>query len=158
MLRPQFFRSEYASLDLFREQMNDLLDCIPKQSSIIDLQDLFYKFTLDTTSSFLFGESLCSLKGPSAGETYFAEAFHLAQDYLARRYRLGKFYWLMGGIRFRTACSTVHRFVDEVIKRSSRVTQHTKPKRYVFFDEVARETLDRRVLREYLLNILLAGK
>ena len=64
----------------------------------------------------------------------------------------------MGGIRFRTACSTVHRFVDEVIERSSRVTRHAKPERYVFFDEVARETLDRRVLRDYLLNILLAGK
>jgi hypothetical protein len=68
---------------------------------VIDLQPLFFRLTLDVTTEFLFGKSIESLKVPEpTGEQTFAEAFNIAQEYIAKRFRLLDLYWLMDGKKF----------------------------------------------------------
>lgn len=89
LLRPQFARNQYKDLSVFKEHMDNLISNIPTKGGIVNLQPLFFRFTLDTTTAFLFGESVYSLSPDrSLDESEFANAFNIAQGYMARRFRL----------------------------------------------------------------------
>ena len=160
MLRPQFSRQLYQDLDILRDHVDDLIKCILDQGQSLDLQPLFFRFSLDTASAFLFGDSTYSLRANQSGEDIqFAESFDIAQDYVVQRYRYLDLYWLIGGRRFREACASVHHFVENIIDR--RLTKQEKPfehGRYVFIDAIAEDSRDRTALRDQLINILLAGR
>ena len=79
ILRPHFYSRQYENLDVFREPLEDLLQLLPSTGGIVDLQPLFFRFTLDVTTAFLFGESICGLRSPeSTGEHTFASSFDTA--------------------------------------------------------------------------------
>lgn len=78
-LRPQFAHEHYEDLSVFRDALDDLIEASTGSREVIDLQPLFFRLTLDTTTAFLFGESVESLRAPnSAGEETFAAAFNTA--------------------------------------------------------------------------------
>ena len=157
MLRPQFARQQYQDLDIFKEHVDNLIACIPSDGKPVDLQPLFFRFTLDTTSAFLFGESTFTLKGDDSKDgRSFAQSFDTAQDYVVKRFRLLDLYWLIGGSKFHKACNDTHAFIDSVI--SNRGKAREKSTRYLFFDAVAEDSADVASLRGQLLNILLAGR
>lgn len=115
----------------------------------------------------LFGDSASAVGEVAGQESEFAKAFNLAQEYLAHRGRLGPFYWLMNDRKFRDACKKCHRFVDEAVEKALQAstglqtsgnenTEHRS--NYVFIDALARQTQDRRVLRDQCFNVLLAGR
>lgn len=161
LLRPQFSRQQYQDLDIFREHVENLIACIYKNGECSDLQPLFFRFTLDTTSAFLFGESTYSLKSKSSIEgSKFAKNFDIAQDYVVKRFRLLDLYWVIGGSSFRNACKSVHDFVDEIISRRHKNANSSQNEdgRYVFFDAVAQDCTSQAALRGQLINILLAGR
>jgi cytochrome P450 len=157
MLRPQFMHKQYDNLEVFEEAVDDLLDVLPTHGGVVDLQPLFFRLTLDTTTAFLFGESVGSLKDPDvAGEQTFANAFNTAQEYVAKRFRLLDLYWMIGGKEFRQACDKVHAFADEIIDRNLDTKKQTDG--YVFLDSMAENTPDRASLRGQIINILAAGR
>lgn len=162
LLRPQFSRNQYRDLEVFREHVDDLVACISTAGEPVDLQPLFFRFTLDTTTAFLFGESVYSLRADrSLDKTSFAEAFNIAQEYLAKRYCLSDLYWLIGGRKFKNACTVVHKFIDDIIERGLKISSdagHGKVDRYVFLGVVAQDSSNRLALRHQLINILLAGR
>ena len=161
MLRPQFARHQYQNLDVLREHVDDLIICIRSSGQTVDLQPLFFRFTLDTTSAFLFGESTYSLRSDqSAHELEFATNFDIAQDYVVQRYRYLDLYWLIGGRRFREACASVQRFIEEIIEKRETVSRQLRKQsdRYVFIDAIAEDSRDRNALRDQLINIMLAGR
>ena len=141
--------------------MDNLIACLPGPGEQVDLQPLFFRFTLDTTSTFLFGESTYTLKeGQSATGLEFARSFDTAQDYVVKRFRLLDLYWLIGGPNFRKSCSMAHQFIDEIIKRRQRQELHSNDPggNYFFFDAIAKDSTNEEALRGQLLNILLAGR
>ena len=158
LLRPQFSQRKYESLDVFRESMTDLLEVLP-DSGIVDLQPLFFRFTLDITTSFLFGESTKSLRFPStAGETTFASAFDTAQKCVAKRSRLLDLYWLIGGREFRQACQQVHEFADRIIDRNLSSDGPPERTRDIFLHCLHKDIANRAALRGQIVNILTAGR
>lgn len=159
LLRPQFHFKQYSDLEVFREAVGNLIDNIPRDGGVVDLQPLFFRLTLDVTTAFLFGESVQSLKAPeSAGEETFSESFNIAQEYVAKRFRLLDLYWLIGGKRFRDACNNVHRFADQIIDRNLSSHGEGDEKKYVFLRTLAKSTVDRTALRGQIINILVAGR
>lgn len=161
ILRPQLHHKQYESLEVFKEAVDDLIDCVEKAGGIIDLQPLFFRLTLDTTTAFLFGESARSLRTPEAvGERTFASAFNTAQHYVTKRFRLLDLYWLIGGRKFMQACKFVHQFADQIIDRnlSSDRSGNEQSGKYVFLDTVAEKTSDRTALRGQIINLLAAGR
>lgn len=161
MLQPQFGRQQYNDLKIFQVHIDRLLDRISENSQHIDLQSLFFRFTLDTTTEYLFGRSINSL-GEDQGSigSDFAENFDIAQNYVVQRFRLLDLYWLIGGKRFRNACGSVHRFMDSIIDSRNKSNEEVmeEENRYVFFDAIAENSKDRKALRAQLLNVLLAGR
>ncbi|KAK3352624.1 cytochrome P450 alkane hydroxylase [Lasiosphaeria hispida] len=163
MLRPQLVHRQYEDLKLFDEPMDDLLDSLPSSGGVVDLQALFFRFTLDVTTAFLFGESIRSLKSsPGSPEQNFAAAFDLAQSYIIQRFRLLDLYWLIGGRKFYEACRQVNEFADKVIEQNLRDTpsgdDEIETGRYIFLRKVAKSFPDRAALRGQIVNILVAGR
>lgn len=163
LLNPQFAKSYYRGLDFFREHVDNLFALIPMTGEPIDLQPLFFKFTLDTTTSLLFGNSVYSLREDrSESVRDFEKAFDIAQQYLVQRYRLLDLYWMIGGRRFWRACKSVHVFVDQIAEQGLQAladSDQGKPDRYLFLDALAQDSnMDKVAIRDQLLNILLAGR
>ncbi|KAK8165332.1 cytochrome P450 [Phyllosticta citrichinensis] len=169
LLRPQLSKNRAQHFEQIQtavqKLVNQILDGKP-----VDPQPLFFRFTLDTTPYLLFGEFIGSLDATGSShesateEADFAEAFTVAQDFLAQRGRLGDLYWLIGGPKFWRACKTVHRFVDSMVRerlensnKKSAVLPETESKQ-VFLDSLLLERQDVSTIRSQLLNVLLAGR
>jgi cytochrome P450 len=165
MLRPLFSLNRANIFTQVEEHTEHLVGCIPT-AEIIDLQPLFFQFTFDTTTYLLFGKSMNSLQAnstqhaASAREAEFAESFRISQDYLFRRGRLGDLYWLIDNRDFRRHCSIVHKFIDEAVQEalSAEYQDSKSADMHSFLDALIKETRDPRVLRDQLLNVMLAGR
>src|SRR6202000_3329383 len=61
LLRPQFSRDQVKDLDLEEKHVQNLLRALPAEedswTSTTDIQPLISRFTMDSASEFLFGES-----------------------------------------------------------------------------------------------------
>ncbi|KAF7122057.1 hypothetical protein CNMCM5793_000012 [Aspergillus hiratsukae] len=187
-----FTRDQISDLELEERHVQNLLRALPVGhdgdgwTGPVDLQPLFFRLTLDSTTEFLFGHSVDSQltallaenadgDGASGREASFARALNTAQQSLATRGRLQELYWLYNPASFRESCADVHSFVDGFVQialeRASstenrlrqkgaeeQAKEKDKRKKYVFLDELASQTRDSIELRSQLLNILLAGR
>ncbi|CAG8977173.1 hypothetical protein HYALB_00003394 [Hymenoscyphus albidus] len=159
LLRKQFVRAQYRNLDNFREHVDNLIAQIPFDT-VVDLQPLFFSFTLDTTTALLFGTSTYSLRAGVNQETenkVFADSFSIAQGGLSNRFRIIPFHKLYRPKWFREACSNVHRFVDKYIEEDMSKSNEDENQNG-FIAQVAKESATKKDLRDQLLNVLLAGR
>ena len=161
MLRPQLQHKHYENLEILQEATDDLIRLVRERDGIVDLQPLFFRLTLDTTTAFLFGESTRSLAHPEVvGERNFADAFNTAQQWAVIRYRLQDLYWMIDGRGFRKACRDVREFADKIIDRnilSNRCKTDDEGK-HVFLDAVAQHASNRAALRGQIISLLVAGR
>lgn len=139
-------RSE--NFDQIKGCVQNLLSRIPPDG-IVDLQPLFFRLTFDTTTYLLFGKSMSALSSDDVAsqESEFANAFNLGQDYLAHRGRLGELYWLLNDKKFRNACKTCHRFVDEAVRialedSKERTEEFRDKNNYIFINALIQEAQD----------------
>ena len=179
MLRPNFVRSQIGDVLTFERHVSVLISKLqssPNNQKPINLADYFFRLTLDSATEFLFGESTNSLSQQS--EESFGAAFDRGQSNIAMRARFGPLVkWLpflfdVGSMQ--KDQEFVHAFVDYYVdkgcaERDQQKQQQpgaaTKPnddekstERYIFIDELVRQTTDRTRIRSELLNILLAGR
>ncbi|KAK3935858.1 cytochrome P450 52A13 [Diplogelasinospora grovesii] len=166
LLRKQFVRTQYQNFDHFSEHVDNLIACMPSDGDV-DLQPLFFSLTLDTATELLFGKSVYSLRADidqAVGNREFAESFNIAQEGLAKRFRLAPFHFLYNPRKFRRACRTVHRFVEQYIRQKNlfqtgkTATPTEEGGGSWFIDQVAKECTSEVELRDQLLNVLLAGR
>ena len=156
-------RTQYQDTENFREHVDNLLACLPAMHGIVDLQPLFFRLTLDTTTALLLGQSVHSLKAEFSQDAKikaFAESFDIAQTGLAKRFRMAPWHSLYNPPAFRLACSMAHRFVDSYIRERgpNRTGNSEKGSSNNFLDQTTEESNGQNVLRDQLLNILLAGR
>jgi cytochrome P450 len=169
MIRPNFARDQVADLEAFERHIQDLWKLIPRDGSTIDLQELFFRFTIDSATEFLFGQSTNTLKekkegGPDGAQ--FAQSFNEAQDACAMRFRLGVLRHLRrdrkGEEAMRICHEFVGQFVDEAVRYRENLDLEKKgaqpDEKYVFLHELAKDTKDKKRLGDELLNVLLAGR
>lgn len=170
MIRPNFTREQVADLEAFERHIQDLFSIIPRDGSTVDLQELFFRFTIDSATEFLFGRSVNSLRTTTEGgpsEATFAEAFNVAQHSVTMRARLGILRNVYkdkeGAEAIRICHEFVDQFVDEALRYREKLDIEKKEglrteEKYVFLYELAKETKDKRRLRDELMNVLLAGR
>lgn len=96
------------------------------------------------------------------GKQGFAEAFNTSQRYLALRALAQKVYFLVDSPQFRRANRRVHKFADYYVQKALNLSPDEIEKKsndgYIFLYELAKYTRDPTILRDQLLNILLAGR
>lgn len=160
-LRKQFVRAHYQDLDQFKEHVDNLITQLPR-SGVVDLQPLFFSLTLDTTTALLFGNSVYSLRASIDQDTenkIFAESFNIAQEGLAKRFRIAPWHSFYNPPAFKAACKTVHRYVERYIERRNlQSSSGDASEQSSFVDQVASESGNDEELRDQLVNVLLAGR
>lgn len=184
MMRPQFTRDQVSDLELEEHHVQNLMQALDAKISpdddwtqTVDLQELFFRLTLDSATEFLLGESadsqLAHIPGygkPRNSATAlhnvdFARAFDLGQKALATRARFGPGYWLYNTRALRESTRQCNSFMDHYVrraleKRAARVEKKEigKPQKYVFLEALSEQTQDPIELRSQMLHILLAGR
>ncbi|CZT21029.1 related to n-alkane-inducible cytochrome P450 [Ramularia collo-cygni] len=166
MLRPNFVRSQVGDVLTFEKHVSPLIKTI-QESPSEDLSELFFLLSMDSATEFLFGQSTDSLsKNSEQRAGGFGEAFDQAQKLVSHHARFGKLTRLFpADKRFKQSVGIINDFVDKfVIKALDAKSQSDSEKpasengRYVFIDELVRQTNDPVVIRSELLNVLLAGR
>ncbi|CAN3357011.1 cytochrome P450 52A12 [Diutina catenulata] len=172
MLRPQFAREQVAHVKALEPHVQVLAKHVRNAAGgKFDLQELFFRLTMDSATEFLFGESVESLRDASVGYSQksdipgkfeFAEAFNSAQGYLATRAVLQDLFFIIRGGKFARDTKIVHTLTDYYVQKTLDLSQSELEKvsadDYTFLYELAKQTRDPRVLRDQALNILLAGR
>lgn len=173
MLRPQFSREQISHVRSLEPHVQTLASHIRKNAGQpFDIQDLFFKFTVDTATDILFGESVYCLRDgtvpeqPPAdgfkGREMFNEAFNATQKVLATRSYSQSFYFLINTPEFRRCCKIVHGFaryyVDKAVQMDDETLEKKTQSGYTFLYELAKTTKNPKVLQDQLLNIMVAGR
>ncbi|ORY17853.1 cytochrome P450 alkane hydroxylase-like protein [Clohesyomyces aquaticus] len=175
LLRPNFVREQVADLAMLERHYRIMRKWIPERGTTVDVQDLFFKLTIDTATEFLFAHSTNSLKmmpgldGKEAEneDTVFAKAFTFAQEDVVTRSRLGFLDRFRRNKEGKEAIRICHEYVDKWVADAVRIREQLdnaekggrgQEERYVFIQELAKQTKDKKRIRDEVMNILLAGR
>jgi cytochrome P450 len=176
MIRPNFIREQIADLEAFERHLQIMLALIPRDGTTVDLQPLFFAFTIDSATEFLFGRSVDALQemktdaSPTSTSNSFAKAFDYAQASGMVRFRLRSLHRFYRDRKDDESIKFCHEYLKPFIESALRKRQEgeglTKKeaeqdegrKKYVFAEELAMQTDDPVVIRDELINILLAGR
>jgi cytochrome P450 len=127
---------------------------------------------LDSNSEYMFGESV-GLMSETASDS--ATTFHHALDYAQKgtilRLRLGNLMFAHRDKKFRESCRTVHAYAETFVSKAlefrreqarlpaeKRISDDGVRQKYVFLDELAKDTEDPILLRDQIVNMLLAAR
>ncbi|RHZ55588.1 hypothetical protein CDV55_104290 [Aspergillus turcosus] len=89
LIRPSFTRDQVADLTSLENLIQGLFSLLPWDgTTVVDLQELFFRYTIDSATEFLFGQSVGTLK-KTQSELGFAQAFYYAQKAIITRGTLG---------------------------------------------------------------------
>ncbi|KAK3823063.1 MAG: cytochrome P450 [Benniella sp.] len=145
----------------------DYLSTAADTDKVVDLQNIFYLFTLDSFGEIAFGQSFGCLKDPER-EVEFAAAFDRLNHALSYRiispiWKL-KDWWTGNGKVVEQDTKTVHEFAYDVIRKRRAALaegkQQFKDLMQLFID--ARDEHDQplsdEMLKDELINMVLAGR
>lgn len=172
MLRPQFAREQVAHVKSLEPHLQILAKHVRKaDGKAFDIQELFFRLTIDSATEFLFGESVESLrdsligysdKSEVPGKHEFADCFNRSQLGCVYRVVGQDLYWLFNPPLFRRDNKVIHQFTDYYVKKAldmpEDALEEASKDGYTFLYELAKQTRDPLVLRDQALNILLAGR
>ncbi|KAI2463008.1 cytochrome P450 [Annulohypoxylon bovei var. microspora] len=166
LLKPGFHRSNISDFGPLEEHLQTLLGQIPKDGSKFDLQPYLLRLYLDLNTLFLFGEPVGILSGtPPSHAEGFLDAFQAGFNGCGIRIALGPLSFLMPKGSWLVACDKVHKFadiyVDRAIEYSNKINsvEHSqeKTKRRTLLFNMAQATADRTVLRNQIVQAMMAA-
>lgn len=116
LLRRPFLKTHYQDPQGFQEPINNLLSKLSSSDGLIDLQPLFFHFTLATTTALIFGQPVES--SDNEDHDSFASSFDHASWITTLRSRLTDFYWIYNPSHYRAACGTIKAFAGGFVTRA----------------------------------------
>nr|UYD62319.1 cytochrome P450 [Leptographium qinlingense (nom. inval.)] len=193
LLRPQFIKDRVSDLHIFERHLDVLFTAmavggdaaatavamnaqrngtstsrLTANGRVIDISNLFFRYTLDVTTDFLLGKDTASLTTPRQG---FAEAFNEVQRVQSLISRSGPAQRLIPTRTYHKGLRVIDEFINPFIERALRLSPQELEKtiydnadenddgtRYTFLHALAQFTRDRQVLRDQLMAVLLAGR
>ncbi len=162
LLRRPFLKTHYQDLRGFADPLENLMASLSSSSAgiVVDLQPIFFRFTLATTTALIFGKPLESFDDLEKHD--FASSFDCASMISSLRTRLMDIHWMYHPSRYRTACKNVKAYADRFVERALRDKAHTAAKEtsdpYTFVEDLCTEIEDPLLIRDQLVNVLLAGR
>jgi cytochrome P450 len=159
---------QLANFDIYEKNFQKFSKLIPRDGSTFDLSELFKRFTLDTAAEVLFGESVHALDANTSNKDIGA-AFDYASKGVFERSNLGLLIFFHWDPKFTRACQILDAYIQEFVDKAIQFRTSTKPadvedghitgkKRYIFLEELAKDTSDRKFLRDQLAGALAAGR
>ena len=162
LIRPTFNRHQIANFDLMRIHVDRLLGRIPRDGSPVDLAPLLKRYALDTSTEFLFGESVESqLDKPSNDSEQFLQDFEYLSANIGRHRQMGFLTFLGRDEKWIAASKAVQSYIDKHVEKAMSMRKPTDNKehkqKYVLLDEMAKLTDDKLDLRHQILHVFLPG-
>ncbi|CAK37996.1 uncharacterized protein An03g00180 [Aspergillus niger] len=177
VMRRNFARSQLANFEPLEQTLQDLVSLLPRDGGTVNLQPLFSRYTLDTASELLLGESMHSLRQMAASDGKpskvdgFREAIRYAGRAVARRHHFGVLRCFFPDRQARESYRKCHSFADQLVeealqqkvkrdgKKSSLASASSGASsgRYVALHEWLEQTTDRQRLRDEVITLLLTG-
>lgn len=155
LLQPVFSRTQLADYSAFETHVARLIDLIPKDGSTVDLQPLFARLALDSSSEFLFGESLGLLSAaPSSDAQTFWHSYSYAQRGVGRRLQLPRWNVFTRDTKFWDSCASARKLVERSVEKAFSYPEK-ESERAVLAYGLAKITQDRDEVRNQLLNVFL---
>ncbi|KAL1966298.1 hypothetical protein VTN77DRAFT_4651 [Rasamsonia byssochlamydoides] len=164
LIRPMFVRDRIVDTEIFEQNVQKLIHLLggsssPTGSKIVEVGELFFRYTLDAATHYLLGEGTNSLDNPTVR---FAEAFRYVQSKQAEYFRMGPLSPFMPRKKFREELKVMDDFIQPYIEKVLSLSPEELDKKVsksdTFLDALARFTRDPRVLRDQLVAVLLAGR
>lgn len=123
LLRPNFNRDQIANLEAIETHVKDLFALLPRDGATpVDLKGLLLRFTMDSTTEFLFGQSVYSLRRNGARdgdslEAQFETAFTGAQAECMEFIGMGPLA-RFARVNSQKQVEIVHRYIDKFVDRA----------------------------------------
>lgn len=160
LLRPQFAKERISDLVLFEKHVQKLMEALGDNGREIDVAEQFYRYTLDVATDYLLGQSAGFLDNPKVD---FAMAFSEVQQMQSLIMQLGPLKIFISKIPLRRALGVIDAFVkpfiDQVLNRGMEVGKTASSQDQSLLHALAASGVtDRKVIRDQLVNILLAGR
>ncbi|KAG8940266.1 hypothetical protein FRC04_005448 [Tulasnella sp. 424] len=178
--------SDYNAFQRHSAKVCDILINCAKESKPCDVQDLFARFTMDTAGEFLFGrddfntldmplaqpgaQMAEGAKSAAVEGAYgsFVNAFEAVQVLINKRLAVGMYGWTMAEFfndpvkeHRRIVDSYLEPLVHEAVQRRKNLKPEEKGEKQeyeTFLDHLADSTSDVPLIKDQLLNILLAAR
>lgn len=160
MLRRQFVRINLRDPNIFEEHVNEMLATLSSSKGMVDLQPIFFQFTLATTTALIFSKPVSDLG--TEDHRNFGKSFDYASLISAFRIRLADFCWLYKPKEFMRACGVVHDyanyFVKEALTSKDRETGGFASESQTLILDLYNELKDPLLVRDQLMHVLIAGR
>ncbi|KAJ7798601.1 cytochrome P450 monooxygenase pc-3 [Mycena olivaceomarginata] len=176
MSRPFFNKERISDFDTFDKHTRDALARVQERLTegyAVDIQDCVSRFTLDSATAFLFGQSVDSLGAglpyPYSAPSYLANSplpqpslEHVRQLLMLDRAAFGR-KWPLSEFwadRVKPQRKVADAYVEGIIERAA---EYIKPdrgqeKQETFLSHLVEATDDKEVIRDSIFNILVAGR
>ncbi|KAJ7048749.1 cytochrome P450 monooxygenase pc-1 [Mycena amicta] len=187
MTRPFFSKDKISHFDIFDQHADTVVKLLRSRTRAgyaVDFQDLIGRFTMDSATEFLFGTCVNSLhanvpyahnvgfpppqSNSAQAETAnrFVQAFNESMQVIAEREYIGAIWplWEMWEDKTKKPMKVVNAFLEPIIhagirkKRTKSTEQKEEREAQTLLEELLMSTDDPKVLRDEILNILLAGR
>lgn len=167
-LHPIFERSQISNFSRLQVHVDHLLKLIPGDGKFIDLQPLFARYGLDSSTDFIFGESVGSMmyeKGGAqdVGVKSFLEACDHSLKIIGKRMQLPHFNIFTRDPTFWQHCKSVRVFVDShvesIMSEFEKGEKSSKNSdRFIFARELVKGSKNRDYIRTQLLNVFIPAR
>ncbi|KAF8861474.1 cytochrome P450 52A12 [Acephala macrosclerotiorum] len=165
MIRPNLVKDQFvdAEMSTFEKHFGRLLSAIPRDGSEIDLQPLFFAFTLNTSIELLTGQDVHL-------DHEVSQMFDDAERLIGDQFLLSFIPFRRSRRQYLKACKLCHAWVDryvlEAIKEHHSQTWKTFTEedkasgegKYSLLSELVKETYDVPRIRGELIGMLTAGR
>lgn len=161
LIRPMFIKEKVRDLEIFDRWTNELINMLPPDGQSVDIANLFYRMTLDVTTDFLLGASVNSLKNPN---NEFAKAFNDVQRIQMMLTILIPLASVIPRHKYYAGIKVIEEFMTPYIEQALSLPPEEleklskTDKDFTFLHNIARYSRDRKVIRDQIMAVLLAGR
>lgn len=176
LVRPQFAHEQISNLPMIERHVQAMQRVLKvgedKWTAKLDLQPLFFYFSIDAATDFLYGQSVHSQAAMAGHQentngidgAAFSRNFNAVKHLVDKRGALGKFYWLMPLKKMKQHCKEIHEVIDRLVaerlasKRGPLSIEEKATRKFVLLDELVKLTENPLELRNETLHTLMAGR
>ncbi|KAH6648933.1 cytochrome P450 alkane hydroxylase [Truncatella angustata] len=161
LIRPMFVKTRLNDVAIFEKCTEVMLSQFPPPGTTFDIQDLFYRMTIDTITAFLLGESVGSLENP---RNEFAAAFSEVQrDQMTFQLLMPVEKFIPRG-RYKRGIKVMENFIAPFVEkalllRDDELENMSKSdNNFTFLHALISHTRNPTVIRDQIMSVLLAGR
>lgn len=161
LIRPMFVKNRVSDLEIFERWTSAMINQFPAPGETLDIQDFFYRLTIDVTTEFLLGESVNSISNP---RSEFVQAFADVQRMQIMLTALLPIEPLIPRRKYNRGIKVLEEFIVPFIHKAlsldpAELEKISKSERsFTFLHALAAYTRDPKVIRDQIIAVLLAGR